>query len=315
MAIKHKTYNELGDPKPNAVGWGLSLLGLLVLLSVMLWGQLAATGLRYARLQEQFTKLTGTGKHLHRLLENDRFQPILEQHRDALRALVPVVSFIDKGNLSRALALLNQPGAPHHPLLARLRDRISELAEADMEYEGISEEQTESSNLKESLQITYEELHRSLESALLGTETPAQPISSKGLFYGDGVLKGLPTVSGISDGIPSFENLALFAPAYRDSSDRLKRLFEKNVELWRARTEVLRPAIDNFFASHASRSQRLKELSTSRRANQKKAQTALVQVAQEFTRMVLSPSLVETYQRFQSLSRPFGVRAPELKTT
>src|SRR5262245_26556848 len=102
MALKHRRYTELGDPVPAIPAWGMALLSLVLVLAVLMWGQLAATGLRYARLQERFAVLAANGRHLHRLLDDESFRPILEQHGEALRSLMPVVSFIDKGNLSRA---------------------------------------------------------------------------------------------------------------------------------------------------------------------------------------------------------------------
>ena len=313
--VKHKQYNELGDPVPGASCWGLSLLALAAFLVLTLWGQMAFTGLRYARLQEHFSRLARDGENLHRLVDDQRFQPILSQHKDAFKALLPVISLVNKGKLSQALKVLDRNDTPRHPLMTRLKERLGELADEDSRYQDADLEEADNSELRQSLEKSYREAYIELSSALDTKEINADGITTAKGFYDSGVLKSLPVVDGIPDNIDSFENLEMYAHRFRDYGERERKLFFKNLDGLRARCAQLKPQIEDMLVKSEIRNSRSKLLAQSRKASIREAQQILSHILPEFTRLALSPSLVDAYRQLEEIGQNFGVSVPKLKLT
>lgn len=111
--------------------WAISLGSLLIVFLILLWGQLAFTGLYYARLQEDFSVRVLDKHKLESLLRDRRYAPLLASHEDVTHILVAVVAHVDRGELQEALQLLEEKSKISDVLLKQIHERLMDLLEED----------------------------------------------------------------------------------------------------------------------------------------------------------------------------------------
>ncbi len=313
MALKTKSYNELGDPAPTSMNWGISFLAVGAVVVMLLWGNLAAQGLRYARLQRDFASLATRGRSLAILIEDKRFKPILEQHRDVFKSLQPVIASVEKGELSMALKLLSRNDAPKHPLIETLKVRLTDLEESDSKFHKLSAVDSDSAEAEKRLRNDYTEIVTKLSEALTGeTVSPDSVRLSRG-FYADGMLKGLPLLEQVPDNIDNAETLSVWARAFRKASPAEKKQIQAMMNQMLPRAEQLKGHIENFTSKSKNDSSELESLSEGREAVVRETHILLARVLLEFTRIVVSPNLAKRYQEFETLGNVIGWTVPELK--
>lgn len=306
---QHRIYNELGDPSPVWTGWLTAVAALGLSAVALSQTSDALVGLRYARLQRDFgAALTAPGD-LGGIVDDRKFAPLLDFHRDIFRGVRPLFPMVENGQISAASNLLELGRIPAHPLIAKMSVQLRALAQ---EQEGSVQYATAASP-REPFARRYSELRDGTADALL---MPRQLDGPQDItFYSSGILKDLPVLSAIPDGISSYEVLASFSPKfaghYRTSAAAIRTalsgLRQDSLTLAEERTlqndEVRRK-------EEAANATAAKESET-----QKKADHLIRDVLFELATLSLPDRVVRRYESARAFLTFFCVDAPPLRSS
>ncbi len=305
-----KLYNELGDPTPRWTHWVCGALPLAFIMFLLIWGGAAVTGLRYARLQHDFIRMSKGRVKIEELLRNPKYRPLVSSQQTLVEKLLPLFSMVNAGELSRALRMLERPETPKHPFLHVLTARLRVVSGDDEVFQKLREDERFSSKSEPALWQRYVELKTEAAKVL---EFPANiSVEHEFAFYQGGAFAGLPVFAGVPDNISSFEVLTGFAPKLRKPTPaererlktRLSSLSESGLDLSRQ--------IGNLSLKSDTRKSTLNTMSSRHQKAEREAKALIRRFVVELAYQPLPQRVRESYDILKVALETKHIYLPEL---
>lgn len=308
--LELKLYNELGNPEPRSVSWLVSGAAFGFVVLSLHWSQIAATGWRFARLQDAFsTAIVGRGS-LESAVDDSRYKLLFDGHRGVLRLTHPLFGMIEHGELSRALQMLEHEETPKHPLLIVMAQRLRPVRGDDVSFQKLKDRERFAKATEENLWNRYVET--SIRAAeLLSVKPPSGEVRAF-KFYESGVLAGLPVLPAIPDGIESFEQLKNFSFKLREIEEEQRVAFEGEIRNAAEISGELAAQVLEHQAASTKRASTLKEMGERLAKATREARLLAKKFARELTRQTVDPEVRSNYAFFREVLERYHIRVPEL---
>lgn len=311
IELNLKQYNELGDPKVGPFAWIVAFSLLYGFFAVLRLGNSATVGLRYARLQQQFTNAATEKSDMERLIDSSQFRPLFASHEKLITAARPLFGMIRQGELSRCFETLNRVDAPKHPILYVLAGRLRAIADDDRKYQELRQSERFYQGTEAQIRVRYDDLRVQAANILGARKDPFD--QTRFDFYSEGVLAGIPRMLGVPDGA---ENLSDLQPALAFLAERTPQeleVLQTKLRSLGSLGEMMREQIEQRSERARSRSSEITAVSERRRKAHREARFLLRRFATELTKQSLSTDIRYNYESLRSISSRYQVFLPELQ--